>query len=60
LLSLVNGDVPVDPNVAVPGFGLIAENGETDADELRKIHMRHDEHKTVGRAADQANHYGAV
>jgi hypothetical protein len=48
----VNAHVSVDPDVAVPRLRYIPGNGITNADELRKIHMRHDEHKTAGRAAD--------
>jgi hypothetical protein len=29
------------------------ENGITDTEELRKNHLRHYEHKPLGRAADQ-------
>jgi hypothetical protein len=56
----VHADEPEDTNVAVPGLRLVPSHGIADAEELRNVCLRHQEYEAIGRAADQANDYGAV
>ena len=53
----VNADVSEDTNVANRALRYIRGNGVTDAEELGKLAFQYFEHKTIGRPADESNHY---